>query len=161
MLEKNIQFREAQPSDVQAITDLVIGMFDKYVGLGFSPEGQSVFRTYCQPNAMLSRLTEGTSFYLVAILEEKIIGMIEIRNSNHIALLFVDDCYHKNGIAKNLVSLAIEKAKVTEIDVHSSIYAASIYAKMGFQQLDKEQERDGIRYIPMKKSIIKWGLLPE
>ena len=48
-----------------------------------------------------------------SILEEIIIGVIEIRNGNHIGLLFVDDRYHKNGIAKNLISLAIEKVKAT------------------------------------------------
>lgn len=155
MLEDNFQFREAQPEDVQAINDLVLKVFDKYVGPGFSPEGQSVFRAYCHPIAMFTRLTEGTSFCLVATIEEKIIGVIEVRNGNHIALLFVDDPYHKNGIAKNLVTLAIEKAKVTEIDVHSSSYAVNIYVRMGFQQLDKEQERDGIRFTPMKKLIVK------
>ncbi|MFZ3103051.1 MAG: GNAT family N-acetyltransferase [Desulfitobacteriaceae bacterium] len=150
---KDIQFREAQPQDVQAITELVLGVFDKYVGYGYSLDGQSVFRMYCLPNAMSTRLTEGTSFCLVAILVQKIIGMIEVRNGNHIALLFVDDRYHKNGIAKNLVTLAIEKVKVTDIYVNSSPYAIDIYKRMGFEQLEEEQERDGIRFIPMKKSI--------
>ncbi|AHF06017.1 acetyltransferase [Desulfitobacterium metallireducens DSM 15288] len=81
------------------------------------------------------------------------IGMIEVRNQNHIALLFVDDRYHKKGIAKKLISLAIERAQVTEIDVNSSPYAVNIYARIGFQQVDHEQERDGIRFIPMKKIV--------
>jgi len=154
-LENDILFREAQPQDVQDITDLALGVFDKYVGCGYSLEGQSVFRMYCDPNAMSTRLTEGTSFCLIAILEQKIIGMIEVRDVNHIALLFVDDRYHKNGIAKNLITLAIEKVKVKvkEIDVNSSPYAVNIYKRMGFEQLDEEQERDGIRFTPMKKSI--------
>lgn len=152
-MEKDIQYREAQPQDVQAITELVLGVFDKYVGYGYSQEEQSVFRMYCHPNAMTTRLTEGTSFCLVAILAQKIIGMIEVRNGNHIALLFVDDRYHNNGIAKNLVTLVIEKVKVTDIDVNSSPYAVHIYKRMGFEQLDDEQERDGIRFIPLKKSI--------
>jgi N-acetylglutamate synthase-like GNAT family acetyltransferase len=104
---------------------------------------------------MLNRLKEGISFCIVAVLGENIIGVIEVRNVNHIALLFVDDQYHKNGIAKNLVSLAIERAKISEIYVHSSTYAVNIYAKMGFNQLDNEQVKNGIRYTPMKKSIFK------
>jgi hypothetical protein len=78
-LENNILFREAQPQDVQAITELVLRVFDKYVGCGYSPEGQSVFRIYSDPNAMSTRFTQGNSFFLVAILEQKIIGMIEVR----------------------------------------------------------------------------------
>jgi len=35
--------------------------------------------------------------------------MIEVRDGNHIALLFVDDRSHKNGIAKKLIALAIER----------------------------------------------------
>ena len=153
-LEKEIQYREALPEDVQEIVELVLGVFDKYVGSGYSLEGQSVFRMYCHSDSMRTRLTEGSSFCLVAIFKQNIIGMIEVRNGNHIALLFVDDRCHKNGIAKNLISLAIEKSKVTEIDVNSSPYAVDIYRRMGFEQLDDEQIRDGIRFIPMKKSII-------
>lgn len=150
-LETNIQFREAEIQEVQAINDLVLEVFDKYIASGYSPAGQSTFRTYV--NALLARLSEGISFCLVAILEGKIVGMIEVRNFNHISLLFVDDAYHKIGIAKKLVSSSIEKGKVIEIDVNSSPYAVNIYKRMGFQQLGEEQEKDGIRFIPMKKKV--------
>jgi N-acetylglutamate synthase-like GNAT family acetyltransferase len=150
----DIQYRGAQHQDAQVINELILKVFDKYVGYGYSLKSQSIFRMYCHPNAMMTRSTEGTSFCLVAILEQEIIGIIEVQNGNHIALLFVDDRYHKNGIAKNLVSLSIKRAKVTDIGVNSSPYAVDIYKKMGFEQLDEEQEREGIRSIPMKKSII-------
>ncbi|ATW25076.1 GNAT family N-acetyltransferase [Candidatus Formimonas warabiya] len=152
-MEKDIQFREAQPQDVPAIIELVLGVFDKYVGCGYAPEGQLTFRMYCHPNAMMSRWAEGTSFCLIAIFEQKIIGMIEVRNGNHIALLFVDDRYQRKGIAKKLVSLAVEKAQAAEMEVNSSPYALNIYGKMGFEPLDAEQVRDGIRFIPMRKII--------
>ncbi|MDD4347230.1 MAG: GNAT family N-acetyltransferase [Desulfitobacteriaceae bacterium] len=122
---------------------------------GYNYEGSIRRRiAYCRPDSMTTRLTEGISFCLVAIFKQKIIVMIEVRNGNHIGLLFVDDCYHNNGIAKNLVSLAIEKSKATEIDVNSSLYAVNIYKRMGFEQFGDEQMRGGIRLIPMKKSII-------
>jgi predicted GNAT family N-acyltransferase len=153
MLKNDILFREAQPQEVQAITELVLRVFDKYVGCGYSEEGRAVFRIYCDPSAMATRLRQGNSFCQVAVLKQKIIGMIEVRDGNHIALLFVDDRYHKNGIAKNLINVALKKAKATDIEVNSSPFAVNIYKRMGFEQLDEELEKDGIRFVPMKKSI--------
>lgn len=149
----NIQFREGHIDDVQLISKLVLCVFNKYVAPGFSPSGRQIFEGFVQPGAILERLEAGKSFNLVATENKQIVGIIEVRDGNHIALLFVDDCYHKAGIAKKLVTLAIERVEHDEITVHSSPYALEIYIKMGFQQLEKEQESDGIRYIPMKKRL--------
>lgn len=132
-----IQFREGQINDVQFIS--------------------KTFKDFVQPGPILEKLEEGKSLTWVATLGKKVVGTIEVRDGHHISLLFVDDNYHKLGIAKKLVSLATEKdklnTKVTEISVHSSPYALEIYKRMGFKQLEEEQEQDGIRYIPMKKKL--------
>ena len=156
-MEQFIQFREAQLEDIKSISDLVLSVFDKYVGPGYSPEGQSVFHSYVQPDAIEKRFNDGYSFISVALHEKEIIGAIEVKNGNHISALFVDDRYHKMGVATHLISMAIEKASnissITEITVNSSPYAVDIYKKLGFLQLDKELERDGIRHTPMKKYL--------
>lgn len=151
---ESIKYRAAQIDDVQLISNLVLSIFNKFISPGFSLNGRQIFQDFVQPSAILERLETGKSFTLVAALGEKIIGTIEMRDGNHISLLFVADNYHRVGIARKLVSLAIEKIKATEITVHSSPYALEIYKRMGFAQLEEEQEKDGIRYIPMKLKFI-------
>jgi len=156
-MEHFIQFRDAHLEDMKSISDLVLSVFDKYVGPGYSLEGQSVFHSYVQPDAIQKRFSAGSSFIFVALHDKEIIGAIEVKNGNHISALFVDDRYHKMGIAKHLITMVIEKASnissITEITVNSSPYAVDIYKKLGFLQMDKELERDGIRHTPMKKCL--------
>ena len=156
-MEPFIHYREAQLEDMIAISNLVLRVFDEYVGSGYSLDGQSIFHSYVQPDAIQKRFCAGSSFIFVALHDKKIIGTIEVKNGNHISVLFVDKRYHKMGIAKHLISMAIEKASninlITEITVNSSPYAVDIYKRLGFLQLDKEIERDGIRHTPMKKCL--------
>ena len=81
-------------------------------------------------------------------------GIIELRDCNHISLLFVHKNYHSQGIAKNLFNKANELCKqynpdIEEIAVNSSLYAEKIYKKLGFKKVNTKQEKDGIIYIPM------------
>jgi GNAT superfamily N-acetyltransferase len=156
-VEKHIHYREAEIKDINAISMLVLRVFDKYVGSDYSQQGQDVFHSFMQPEIILKRMSTGYSFAIVTLHDAEIIGCIEVKNGNHISVLFVDDRYHRLGVAKRLISLAIEKASSTssfnEITVNSSPYAVDIYKKLGFLQLDQEVERDGIRHIPMKKCL--------
>ena len=42
---------------------------------------------------------------------------------------------------------------VKTISVNSSIYAENIYIKLGFRKINDIQEKNGIKYIPMKYKI--------
>lgn len=156
-MEKVIHYREAQLADVESISNLVVRVFDKFVGPGYSPDGQSIFRSYVQPDALQKRVSTGFSFIFVAIHDKEIAGVIEVKKVNHISVLFVDDRYHNMGIATRLISMAIERASndnsITEMTVNSSPYAVDIYKKLGFLQIDQEKEKDGIRHTPMKKYL--------
>jgi GNAT superfamily N-acetyltransferase len=152
-----IQYREAEAADVQQVSTLILRVFNKYVGSGYSQEGREVFQKFVGPEAILERLNGVGFSQWVATSNKEIIGTIGIRDGNHISLLFVEDRYQRLGIAKNLISLAIEKLvmsnQIKEITVHSSPYALPIYTKLGFLPLDKELEQNRIRYIPMKKYL--------
>jgi predicted GNAT family N-acyltransferase len=73
-------------------------------------------------------------------------------------LLFVDKSYHKRGIAKELLRIAITDIHETyseaeEITINSSPYAVRIYERLGFIATDSMQEKDGIIYLPMKRFL--------
>ena len=149
-----VEYREAEISDFRAISNLANRVFDKYVGPSYSQQGCTVFHKFMEPEAILERYKSGNFPLWVAIVGEEIIGIIGLRNWNHICILFVDGKYQKLGIAKKLFELARDKAidrkQIKEIKVHSSLYAVEIYKKLGFKALDDEQEQDGIKFFPMK-----------
>lgn len=88
-----------------------------------------------------------------AFMGKLMIGVLAIRRKNHVSLLFVDEQYHRKGIASSLLKYVFkEKRKmgITEMTVNSSPYAVGFYHKLGFADLDKEISADGIRFTPMK-----------
>jgi ribosomal protein S18 acetylase RimI-like enzyme len=85
---------------------------------------------------------------------DKIIGVIAAKPPSHISLLFVDKQYHRQGIARTLYQKLIEHyskdESCLEISVHSSLYAVDVYKKLGFTATDTEQQKNGLRFVPMK-----------
>lgn len=149
-----VEYRKTELSDIQAISNLVNRVFNEYVGPGYSDEGCTVFHKFMEPEAILERYKSGNFPLWVGVVNTEIVGTIGLRNWEHICLLFVDEKFHKLGIAKRLFQLAKDEAiaikQITEITVNSSPYAIEVYKKLGFKALDEEQVQDGIRYIPMK-----------
>ncbi|WP_415524777.1 GNAT family N-acetyltransferase [Clostridium sp.] len=109
---------------------------------------------YVKPD-LLKEWLKNISYSFVALHKNEIVGVIEVRNANHISLLFVKKEYQKMGIAKNLLKISLDKSQnidnsISEIEVNSSPYAVEIYKSMGFIKIDIEQVVNGIKFIPMK-----------
>lgn len=152
-----IKICEMMHGEETVVSEIVAKVFQKYIAPGYSNRGIEEFNNYLQPDFIERRYRNQNLFYLAKD-EERVIGMIELKDRNHISLLFVDDEYHKKGIAKQLFQCVLERIKhdgnvVDEITVNSSPYAVDIYEKMGFYKIEEEQEKNGIRFIPMKLRI--------
>lgn len=85
--------------------------------------------------------------------KEKILGLISLREVNHISLLFVDEKYHRQGIGRALLNYAAsylyeDQGKIF-CTVNAAPYAVGFYKKIGFHAVKPEESRDGIRFTPM------------
>ena len=96
---------------------------------------------------------------LVAVDKNKgIIGVIELREYNHMSLLYVEPEFHNKGIAKKMLKKAIKICKkmnsnLSFITANSSPYAVKIYEKLGFKKKDVEKNSLGIPYTPMELNV--------
>jgi len=86
------------------------------------------------------------------------VGMIEIRDYNHISLLFVDKEFQGEGIARELFTEALKICKlkdksIVKIYVHASPFSIPVYQKLGFQKTGDMQEQFGIKYLPMERVV--------
>ena len=90
----------------------------------------------------------------VALDRQRIIGMITLRDSKHISLLFVDEKYHRQGIGralvKQLTDYMAEEMGIRQVTVNASPYGVGFYHKLGFRDLRPEEQKDGIIYTPME-----------
>jgi GNAT superfamily N-acetyltransferase len=154
-MKENIFFNELKIDEINSFSNMVKNVFEKFVGMDYSEEGNKTFKEYIRPENILARFNEKTSQIFAAKYDNEIIGILEIKNKDHISLFFVKKEFHDKGIGKKLFENYIEALKredngIKAITVNSSFYAEKIYTKLGFQKTDIIQESNGIKYIPMK-----------
>ena len=146
--------REFRKADVFAVSSLIATVFHTCIRHYYLPEGVDNFLSLIDPLKLEERLDTG-QFGYVAETETEIVGMILIRNTNHITLLFVDRQHHHMGIGKTLFSHAYDtvfsgKSSVEKMTVASSPFAVGFYTAMGFTETAPAHYKDGMKIIPME-----------
>ncbi|MRS05831.1 GNAT family N-acetyltransferase, partial [bacterium] len=120
----------------------------------FPQQSVSLFLSYVNPVRMAERIAQDFSFVLVAALGDELAGMIEVRNYNHVALLFIEEPHQRQGVASQLLEKAIEMCReknptLRRMTVSASPYALPVYAHWGFHPIGEEMEMDGVRFTHM------------
>ena len=149
-----ISLRPMKPGEEAGIVDLVLEVFSEFVAPEFPDEGISEFKRYITASALSERFASGNPI-LVALLETKLIGVTEIRDHCHIALLFVKPLYQKKGLARQLIHEAVRICKkrnpdIQKMTVNSSPNAYEAYRRLGFTGERKVKTVNAIRFIPME-----------
>ena len=157
-MDENIIFDNLKIDEINILSNMINIVFDEFVGRDYSENGNKEFKDYIKTENILKRIDNKTSQFYVARYNNDIIGMLEIKNKEHISLFFVKKEFHRNNIGKNLFenylkSIKNENFSIKSITVNSSFYAEKIYSKMGFIKTDEMQEKNGIKYIPMEYKI--------
>jgi GNAT superfamily N-acetyltransferase len=147
-----IEYRLMNPGEEESVIELVKLVFDEFEAVEYSAEGIHEFYLYANARAMRER--SATHFTLVAESAGQLVGIIEMRNYSHVALLFVHPDWHRHGIGRALMVHALEYCrdsghKPDRLTVNSSPYAVAFYTHFGFQVNLTEQQVHGIRFTPM------------
>ena len=71
--------------DGTKVSEFISVVFSEFVAPAFSQDGIDEFMNYIKPDTIESQLKEN-HFGFIATFEEKIVGIIEVRNNNHVAL---------------------------------------------------------------------------
>ena len=149
-------YRLMKEGEEQAVYDLIFQVFDKYVAPTYSQKGIETFL------GMLSieflKETNLEKFTAVAEHKSKLVGMLSIINTSHIALFFVKTEFQGLGIGKRLIQFSIDECLSNNPDlktmtVSSTPNSLSFYENNGFIKIDEEQNENGMRFIPMQKRI--------
>lgn len=155
--KKQYTLRKGVMSDWEDAMSLAWKTFLKFEATDYEAEGIENFKKFITDSTLLRMFLLGAYPMFVALDEEKIVGLITLRDKKHISLLFVDGDYHKKGIGSALICSMRDYVKdeygEKEITVNAAPFAVEFYHKVGFEDTAKVQERDGIIYTPMKKII--------
>jgi len=146
-------FRPIGKGEEEKVCNFVIHVFNEFIAPHYSQEGVNEFLKYVQPDALLQRLQKN-HFTLLAMVQNRMVGMIEIRANNHVSLLFVDRSFQRKGISRELLRYALEicrknKPDLREVTVNASPNAVPVYERLGFRPTRSEQIVHGIHFTPM------------
>jgi len=152
-MDESLSYSFLLEGEEQKTCDLVLRVFDEFVAPYYSEEGINEFKSYITPE-LLAKRSKANHIVLIAKQSSKIVGMIEMRDNHHISLFFVSTELQTRGIGKKLFLNALAHCRknipsLTQLDVHSSPNAVSIYESLGFQQNGEKQIKNGICFIPM------------
>ena len=148
----SIIYREIERLETAAVAALAREVFDEFVAPHYQPEGVSEFHQYASANA-LSKRHESDHVTFVAEHSGELVGMLHLRKTCHVAMLFVRSSFQHMGIGRGLLAAAgafVGDAKC-EFTINSSPNAVSAYEHLGFHVIGAEQCVHGIRFIPMRR----------
>lgn len=89
---------------------------------------------------------------MVALVDGKVVGMLETYGTNRIYLLFVDSEYQRKGIATAMMNKIANELKVRGFDkiiINSSPYGLAFYEHFGFTIEHEEKNADTPWKTPM------------
>lgn len=146
-----VRYRFMKKGEEEKVCSLVEKVFNDFVAPHYGRQGIDEFFKFANPLALAGRAGPEQ---LIIVAEEgpDLVGMIEMRGCEHVAMLFVSR--RGRGIASELLKRALgecrrKRPEVKRITVNSSPFAEQIYSKMGFRSTGPFQKRNGIIFMPM------------
>lgn len=146
--------RKMEEKDVEAVSATCMASFLRSVAGTLSEEGVSTFSNIAAGNAFLDRM-KADNLMLVAEKDGKIEGVIELKEGRHVAMLFINPEFQKQGIGRRLLSTALNHAKVETVTVRASLSSVHAYEKYGFECKGETGESAGLVYQPMVLKLNK------
>lgn len=102
--ELNYIIREARKEEWNDAMALAWRTFMKYEGEDYSQIGIKSFQRFITDSFLHKMFINGNYRLFLAMENQNMIGIITLRDSWHISLLFVDEKYHYKGVGKKVGS---------------------------------------------------------
>lgn len=151
------QIRPMGKSEFECVLRLVHRVFMEFEAPDYSQQGVQTFMEFSSKEAISDIIQKGELKFWMCLDGTDIVGVIALKQFNHVCMLFVDKEYHRQGIATELFKTSLDSVRkycdITKVTVNSSPYAAEFYHKLGFKDTNTEQIADGIRYTPMEMRL--------
>jgi GNAT superfamily N-acetyltransferase len=142
-------------ADIAPVSALVGRVFDEHVAPLYPPEGCEEFHRFIAPAALQERLSAGPRGWIAR--EEGVpVGVLVLRDGDHVALFFVKTARQRAGVGRALLvhGAADAAARGHEaLTVNASPNAVGAYVALGFLPAGPSQEKNGITFLPMTRPL--------
>lgn len=142
------RIRPARPDDLAAISAICMAAFHEAVAPSLSAQGVATFTQVAAADAFAERL-QGDNHILVAEQDGDIVGVIELKEGRHLAMLFVDPACQGQGIGHALLQAVLPQLRTPAMSVRASLNAVPTYQRYGFFIDGEVGEFNGLVYQPL------------
>ncbi|MGL4730078.1 MAG: GNAT family N-acetyltransferase [Clostridium sp.] len=144
-------------NDLDTAFSLIGETFSEFIAPDYSQEAvDNFFKNFIGNNNFKEGFKNGKQIMYGAYIKETLVGVMSIREDNHVSCVFVNKKYHRQGIATKLFNHMISELKnrqIKKITLHASPYAVPFYHSIGFKDLAKQQTFQGILFTPMEYTL--------
>lgn len=137
--------RRLPPELLPAACDLAWQVFCRFEVPEYSQEGIDEFKKTLENMEALRHMPFYGAFH-----GGELVGVLAMRQVQHISLFFVKEAWHRQGVGRLLFDAMRRDYTDQVFTVNSSPYAVEVYRHLGFVPTDTEQLTNGIRYTPMR-----------
>ncbi|MBK0024963.1 GNAT family N-acetyltransferase [Stenotrophomonas sp. S48] len=142
------RIRPALAQDTPAISAVCMAAFERAVAPTLSAQGVATFTAVAAPAAFGDRL-QGDNHILVAEQDARIVGVVELKEGRHLAMLFVAPACQGQGIGHALLQAVLPHLRAPQMSVSASLNAVPTYQRYGFVLDGEVAESHGLVYQPL------------
>jgi len=149
-----VRIRKLEKGDLEIVSSICMEAFTDSVAPSLTSEGIETFGKISSVYGFSNRMEEDN---IILVYEDKrrIIGVIELKEGRHLAMLFVDPNFQKKGVGRALISAISPYIKVEKMTVSASLNSVPAYLKYGFIYAGEPDEKVGLKYQPMELELNK------
>lgn len=145
--------RPATPADAPAIGALVRSLARYFLADPERPQDAEAFFRTLFPEAIAANLEGGRFRYHLLEADGALAGVVGVRDGSHLYHLFVEERFHRRGLATRLWEHARRDAGDPErFTVNASLIAVPLYERLGFAATGPVVVQDGIAFRPMERA---------
>jgi GNAT superfamily N-acetyltransferase len=146
--------RKVEPADLARLSSICIDAFMGSVASTLTEEGIDTFKKIASVGSFANRM-EADNEMLACEDGGEVIGIVELKEGRHIAMLFVDPCRQKQGVGRSLISAVLPCTRREILTVNASLTSVPAYLSYGFKCTGEAGELAGLKYQPMEMVLDK------
>lgn len=155
-----IKIKKARLKETDKCLELVNKTFDKFEAPLYGEQGTACFKRFTDYENIYKLVKEKRMKIYKATLGKQLVGVMAVMNLSHVSLLFVDENFHRRGIATALLDVCVRECKRRAeyqkfLTLNAAPAAYKFYKSYGFEAKSSEQVNEGIIFTPMEYALDK------
>jgi GNAT superfamily N-acetyltransferase len=155
MLMNELRIITPDLSYATAISALIVSLAPAFMEPDTDP---TKFLESVSPEAEADYMRDARYFYRIALLDDRFVGIVAIRDYSHLTHLFVSPDVQNSGIGNALWQSALKEMRTLgtkTVTVFASPQAVPFYVRAGFEVTDDARSANGVRVHPMRLDLAR------